>query len=115
MLPIFLGLFSGILVCLYIQNFGNSTKFIEPFILFGLVFSIIVFLFLSLKIFHYSFIKKSPFKFFIELLFVGLFGYFYSYIIFYFRGLFIIYINFIYLSLLFVFIHVLLELCNVFK
>jgi hypothetical protein len=113
--PIFLGLFSGIFVCFYIQNFGNPTKFVQSFILYGLVFSIIVFLFLSLKIFYISFIKKSSLKFLIELLFIGLFTYIYCIIIFHFRGLSFKHNHFIYLALLFVFIHVLLELCGVFK
>ena len=115
MLPIFFGLFSGIIVCLYIQNFGKSKTFIEPFILYGIVFSIIVFLFLSLKIFHVSFIKKSSLKFLLELLFIGLFGYFYCIIIYHFRGLSFKHTYFIYLSLLFAFIHLLLELCGIFK
>ena len=115
MLPIFFGLFSGVLVCLYIQNYGNSKTFIEPFILYGIVFSIIVFLFLSLKIFHNQFIKKYPLTFLIELLFIGLFGYFYCILIYHFRGLSFKHNHFIYLSLLFVFIHTLLELCGVFK
>jgi hypothetical protein len=115
MLPIFFGIFSGILVCLYIQNFGNPSNFIEPFILYGIVFSIIVFLFLSSKIFHVSFIKKSPLKFLLEILFILLITYIYCIIIYHFRGLSIKHTHFIYLSLFFVFIHLLLELCAVFK
>jgi hypothetical protein len=115
MLPIFLGLFSGIIVCLYIQYFLKPSTFVEPFIVYGLVFSIIVFLFLSLKIFHYQYIKKSPLKFLTELLFIGLFGYFYSYFISHFREIKIQHKFFIILSLLFVFIHILLELCGAFK
>jgi hypothetical protein len=114
MYPIFLGLFSGILVCLYIQNFGNIKTFVEPFILYGIVFSIIVFLFLSLKIFHTAFVKKSPLKFLLEILFIGLFTYIYCILVYHFRGLSFKHTHFIYLSLLFMFIHLLLELCDVF-
>ena len=115
MLPIFIAIFSGILICLYIQNFGNPKTFIEPFILYGVVFSIIVFLFLSLKIFHVSFIKKSSFKFLLEILFILSFTYIYCILIYHFRGLYMKHTHFLYFSLLCVFIHVLLELCNLYK
>lgn len=116
MLPIFFGLFSGIIVCLYIQNFGKSKTFIEPFILYGIVFSIIVFLFLSLKIFHVSFIKKSSLKFLLELLFIGLFSYLFCIGFYYFRGMSIKKdnIHFIVGSIFFIIIHILIELTGLY-
>ena len=112
------GLFIGILICLYIHNFikkPSLSNFIEPYIIFGIVMFLVVFIYLSLKNFHIQIIKKIPFYFLLELLFVGFFCYFYFFIIYYFRGIPINVLNIVYLSLLFVLIHILLELSGAYK
>lgn len=112
-----IGLITGLIVCLYIHNFIKTPtliNFIEPFFLFGIVFFLVVFIYLSLKIFYIGFIKKS-FKFLLELLFIGLFCYLYFAIIYYFRGKHIDMKYLIYSTLLFIFIHILLELSGTFK
>ena len=113
-----LGLFIGILICLYIHNFIKTpslSNFIEPFIIFGIVMFLVVFIYLSLKNFHIQIITKIPFHFLFELLFLGFFSYLYFYIIYYFRGINIKKIHIIYLSLLFALFHILLELSGAYK
>jgi CDP-diglyceride synthetase len=113
-----LGLFIGIVICLYIHNFIKTpslTNFIEPFIIFGFVLFLVIFIYLSLKIFHLQFIKKMPFHFLLELFFLGFFSYLYFFIIYYFRGISIKKMRIIYLSLLFIIFHILLELSGGYK
>lgn len=116
--PIILGIITGILICLYIHNFIQTpslSNFIEPFIIFGIVFFLIIFIYLSLKNFHFHFIKKMPFYFLSELLFFGFFCYFYFFMIYYFRGIALKKLHIFYLSSIFVFIHILLELSGSYK
>ena len=113
-----IGLITGILICLYIHNFikkPSLSNFIEPYIIFGIVMFLVVFIYLSLKNFHIQIIKKIPFYFLLELLFVGFFCYFYFFIIYYFRGITIKKIHIIYLSLVFGLFHILLELSGAYK
>ena len=113
-----LGLFIGIIICFYIHNFiqqPSLSNFIEPFIIFSFIVFLIVFIYLSLKNCHIQIIKKIPFHFLLELLFLGLFSYIYFFMIYYFRGIRIKKINIIYLSLLFVVFHILLELSGTYK
>lgn len=109
------GLFIGILICLYINIIKTPTlsNFIEPFIIFGIVMFLVVFIYLSLKIWYFKFIKKMPFYFLLELLFLGLFCYGYFFIIYYFRD---IPMKKIYIYVLFfIVVHILLELSGAFK
>jgi len=113
-----LGLFIGILICLYIHIFIQNPSlynFIEPFIIFSFIVFLIVFSYLSLKNFHVQIIKKIPFHFLLELLFLGLFSYIYFFMIYYFRGITIKKMHIIYLSLLFIIFHILLELSGAYK
>lgn len=108
----------GIIICLYIHNFiqfPSLSNFIEPFIIFSFIVFLIVFIYLSLKNFHFQIIKKIPFHFLLELLFLGIFSYLYFYIIYYFRGITIKKLHIIYLSLLFIVFHILLELSGAYK
>ena len=110
-----IGIITGLIICLYIHCFiqkSNLSKIIDSYITFGCVIFLIIFIYLSLKIFHIQFIKKSLFKFLLEILFIGIFCYFYFIIIYYFRGKPIDMKYVIYLTLLFIFIHILLELCG---
>ncbi len=116
--PSLLGAFIGIIICIYIHNYIKTptlSNFIEPGFIFGFVLFFVVFIYLSLKIFDIWFIKKMPFLFLLELLFVGIFCYFYFFIIYYFRGITVNNIYIIYLSLLFVVVHILLELSGSYK
>jgi hypothetical protein len=116
--PIIIGIIIGIFICLYIHNFIKTpslSNFIEPYIIFGTIMCLVVFIYLSLKIFHIQIIKKIPFHFLLELLFLGLFSYIYFFMIYYFRGIRIKKMNIIYLSLLFVVFHILLELSGTYK
>ena len=113
-----LGLITGFIICLYIHNFiqqPSLSNFIEPFIIFSFIVFLIVFIYLSLKNCHIQIIKKIPFHFLLELLFLGFFSYLYFYIIYYFRGITIKKMHIIYLSLLFIFFHILLELSGAYK
>lgn len=118
-LPILLGLFSGIITCLYVEYIIKKPtlkNFIEPYILFGIVYFLIVFIYLTIKVFHKSFIKKKPFEFFIELIFIGIFSYLFFIIIYYFRGLPLKrdHSIIVYFSIVFVIIHLLLELSGMY-
>lgn len=120
MLPIIFGLFCGIIVCIYIQyNIKNSLfiEFIDSFIVYGSVFFLVVFGFLSLKIFHFQFIQKSFFRFLFEILFIGVFSYIYFILAYYLRGISIDkhHHYFIYFSLFFIVVHILLELCKAYS
>ena len=79
----------GIIICFYVEtNIQPSlSNFIEPFIIFTFIVFLVVFIYLSLKIFHVEIIKKMPFHFLLEILFLGLFSYLYFVIIYYFRGI----------------------------
>jgi hypothetical protein len=113
-----LGLFIGIIICFYIHNFiqqPSLSNFIEPFIIFTFIVFLIVFSYLSLKNFHIQIIKKIPFHFLLELLFLGLFSYIYFFMIYYFRGIHINLLHIIYFSSIFVFIHILLELSGAYN
>ena len=108
----------GIIICFYIHNFIKSPtlfNFIEPFIIFGFVLFLVVFIFLSLKNFHSWFIKKMPFHFLLELLFIGLFSYLYFIIIYYFRGIRVKKMHIVYVYLVFIIIHILLELSGAYN
>jgi hypothetical protein len=114
------GLFSGIFTCLYVECIIKNptlTNFIEPYILYGMIYFLIVFIYLSIKVFHKSFILRYPFEFFIELIFIGFFSYLFVIMIYYFRGLPIKrdHSKIVYLTAIFVFIHVLLELSGMYK
>jgi hypothetical protein len=108
-LPIILGIIFGIIVCIFIEN---PKTFIHPFILFGTVFSLIVFGYLAMKILHVSFIKKNIFKFLIETLFIGIFTYFYCVMVYYFRGVPMNHLIFVSFTLLFMILHFLIELAH---
>lgn len=108
-LPIIIGLFAGISVCLFIEN---PKTFIHSFILFGTIFSLVVFGYLAMKILHTSFIKKNILKYLGESLFIALFTYIYCVIVYYFRGLSMNQPAFVGLSILFVIIHLMLELSH---
>jgi hypothetical protein len=108
-LPIILGIIFGIIVCIFIEN---PKTFIHPFILFGTVFSLIVFGYLAMKILHTSFIKKNISKYLGESLFIGIFTYMYCIIVYSFRGLPINHVAFTGLTILFVVIHFMLELTH---
>ena len=108
-LPIIIGLVSGISVCLFIEN---PKTFIHSFILFGTIFSLVVFGYLAMKILHTSFIKKNILKYLGESLFIALFTYIYCVIVYSFRGLPMNQPAFIGLSVLFVIIHFMLELSH---
>jgi len=114
-----IGLMLGIITCFFINSIKSSklSKFIESFILFGMVYIVIVFIYFSLKKNNFSFIKKNLLKYLIELLFIGLFSYFYFILIYYFRGISIEtdHKYFIILSLSFILIHTLFELSGVYK
>ncbi len=113
-----IGIIIGILICLYIHHFIKNpslSNFIEPYIVFGFILFLIVFIYLSLKIFYFKFIEKMPFHFLLELLFVGLFSYFYFIIIYYFRGIRVKKLYIFYFSILFIIIHFLLELSGTYK
>lgn len=107
MLPIILGLVAGFSVCLFIEN---TKTFIKPFILFGIIFSLTVFIYLAMKNLHTTFIKKNILKFLVESLFIGIFTYLYCVIVYSFRGLPMNQPGFISFTLLFIIIHFLLEL-----
>ena len=114
-----IGLVLGIITCFFIKsmNLSKLTKFIESFILFGMVYIVVVFIYFSFKKYHFSFIKKNLLKYLIELLFIGIFSYFYFILIYYFRGISIEkdHKYFILLCLLFIIIHTLFELSGVYK
>ena len=118
MIALIIGVIIGIVICIYIENFIQKptlTNFIEPYFIFGFVFFLVVFIYLSLKNFHIEIIKKMPFHFLLELLFLGLFSYLYFIIIYYFRGITIKKMHIIYISLLFILFHILLELSGSYK
>jgi hypothetical protein len=108
-LPIIIGLVAGISVCLFIEN---PKTFIHSFILFGTIFSLLVFGYLAMKILHTSFIKKNILKFLGESLFIAIFTYMYCIIVYSFRGLPMNHFAFTGLTLLFVVIHLMLELSH---
>ena len=113
-----LGIITGILICIYIHHFikiPSLSNFIEPFIIFTFIVFLIVFSYLSLKNFHIQIIKKIPFHFLLELLFLGLFSYIYFFMIYYFRGIPINIMHVIYLSSIFVIIHIMFELSGAYK
>ena len=117
MIASIIGVITGILLCIYIHNFikiPSLSNFIEPFIIFTFIVFLIVFSYLSLKNFHIQIIKKIPFHFLLELLFLGLFCYGYFFIIYYFRDIPMKKIYIMY-GLLFIVFHVLLELSGAFK
>jgi len=109
--PIIIGTIIGIITCFFIKN---PKTFIEPYIVFGSVYFIIVFSYISLKVGRLSFIKKNPLKFLLELLFIGLFTYLYCILIYYFRGISIKKDNiyFILGSILFIIVHILIEIAG---
>jgi hypothetical protein len=118
-LPILLGLFSGIITCLYVEIFIKTptlSNFIEPYILYGMIYFLIVFIYLTIKVFHKSFILRYPFEFFIELFFIGVFSYLFFIMIYYFRGLPLKrdHSKIVYFAIVFVIIHVLLELSGMY-
>lgn len=116
MIPILVGIIFGIITI--ITNTLTHTltsSFIENFIIFGSVYFLVVFFYLSLKIGYTSFIQKSPLKFFTELVFIGLFGFIYCILIYYFRGMPPNMNIVLYFSLLFIVAHILLELSHSFK
>jgi len=118
MIASIIGIIIGIVVCICIEIFiqkPSLSNFIEPYIIFLIVFFLVVFSYLSLKNFHIQIIKKIPFHFLLELLFLGLFSYLYFIIIYYFRGIYMNTIHIFYLSIIFVFIHILLELSGAYK
>jgi len=118
MIASIIGVISGILLCIYIHNFikiPSLSNFIEPFIIFTFIVFLIVFSYLSLKNFHIQIIKKIPFHFLLELLFLGLFSYIYFFMVYYFRGIPINVMYVIYLSSIFVIIHILFELSGAYK
>jgi hypothetical protein len=108
-LPIILGIIAGIILCLCIKN---PKTFVHSFILFGSIFSLVVFGYLAMKILHTSFIKKNMLNFFGESLFIAIFTYMYCLIVYSFRGLPMNHIAFTGLTLLFVVIHFMLELSH---
>jgi hypothetical protein len=117
--PILWGLFSGIITCLYVEYMIKKptlNNFIEPYILFGIVYFLVVFIYLTIKVFHKSFILKYPFEFFIELIILGVFSYLFVIMIYYFRGLHLKrdHAKIVYLTIVFVIIHVLLELSGMY-
>ena len=114
-ISIITGIIIGIIICLYLQNFKPSA-FIESFIIFGIVLSLVVFSYLAFKIGHVSFIKKNKLKFLAELLFIGIFTYVYFILIYYFRRNSIKndHHHFINFSIVFIIIHILLEVCGVY-
>lgn len=119
MYPIVIGLVLGIITCFFINsmNLSKLSKFIESFILFGMVYIVVVFIYFSFKKNNFSFIKKNLLKYLIELLVIGIFSYFYFILIYYFRGISIQkdHKYFILLCLLFIIIHTLFELSGVYK
>lgn len=113
--PILWGLFSGIITCLYIEYMIKTptlNNFIEPYILYGMIYFLIVFIYLTIKVFHKSFIQRHPFEFFIESIILGVFSYLFVIMIYYFRGLHLKrdHSKIVYLTIVFVIIHILLEL-----
>ena len=117
--PILWGLFSGILTCLYVEYMIKKptlNNFIEPYILYGIIYFLIVFIYLTIKVFHKSFILRYPFEFFIELFFIGIFSYLFFIMIYYFRGLHLKrdHSKIVYLTIVFVIIHLLLELSGMY-
>jgi hypothetical protein len=83
-IPIILGIIVGLLTCIFIKN---PKTFIEPYIVFGMAYFIVVITYVSLKIGHIKFITKHPVRFFIETLILGIFTYVFFYIVYHFRGL----------------------------
>lgn len=117
--PILWGLFSGILTCLYVEYMIKTptlNNFIEPYILYGIIYFLIVFIYLTIKVFHKSFILKYPFEFLIELFFIGIFSYFFFIMIYYFRDLPLKrdHSKIVYFAIVFVIIHILLELSGMY-
>jgi len=117
--PIFWGLFSGIITCLYVEYMIKKptlNNFIEPYILYGMIYFLIVFIYLTIKVFHKSFIQRHLFEFIIELFFIGIFSYLFFVMIYYFRGLPLKrdHSIIVYFALLFVIIHILLELSGMY-
>ena len=117
--PILWGLFSGIITCLYVEYIIKKptlNNFIEPYILYGMIYFLIVFIYLTIKVFHISFIRKKPFEFFIELIILGVFSYLFVIMIYYFRGLPLKrdHSKIVYLTIVFVIIHILLELSGMY-
>ena len=114
------GLFSGLFTCLYVEYIIKTptlTNFIEPYILYGMIYFLVVFIYLTIKVFHISFIRKKPFEFFIELFILGFFSYLFVIIIYYFRGLPLKrdHSKIVYLTIVFVIMHILLELSGMYK
>jgi uncharacterized BrkB/YihY/UPF0761 family membrane protein len=111
--PIIIGILVGILTCLFIKN---PKTFVEPYIIFGSVYFVIVFSYISLKIARLSFIKKNPLHFLLELLVIGLFSYLFCIIFYYFRGMSIKKdnIHFIVGSIFFIIIHILMEISGLY-
>ena len=111
--PIIIGILVGIITCFFIKN---PKTFIEPYIVFGSVYFVIVFSYLSLKVGHLSFIKKNPLHFLLELLFIGLFSYLFCIVFYYFRGMSIKKdnIHFIVGSIFFIIIHILIEISGLY-
>ena len=117
--PILWGLFSGILTCLYVEYMIKTptlNNFIEPYILYGMIYFLIVFIYLTIKVFHKSFIQRHPFEFFIELIFIGIFSYLFFIMIYYFRSLPLKrdHSKIVYFAIIFVIIHILLELSGMY-
>ena len=117
--PILWGLFSGIITCLYVEYMTKNptlNNFIEPYILYGIIYFLIVFIYLTIKVFHKSFILRYPFEFFIELIFIGIFSYLFFIMIYYFRDLPLKrdHSKIVYFAILFVIIHILLELSGMY-
>ena len=112
-LSIILGIVAGLLTIPFIKNIPI---FRESYVIFGSVYFIIVFGYISLKIGRLSFIKNNLLRFLLELLFIGLFTYFYCILIYYFRGLSIKkdHVYFVIGSLLFVIVHTLIEVAGLY-
>lgn len=111
--PIIIGIILGILTCLLIKN---PKTFIEPCIIFGFVYFFVVFIFLTLKIGHTTFIRKNPLKYLFEAFFIGLITYLYLVLVYYYRGISIMkdHPYFIFYSLLMIIVHTLLELVGIY-
>jgi uncharacterized BrkB/YihY/UPF0761 family membrane protein len=111
--PITIGIIVGIITCFFIKN---PKTFIEPYIVFGSIYFIIVFSYISLKVSRLSFIKKNPLHFLLELLFIGLFSYLFCIIFYYFRGMSIKKdnIHFVVGSIFFIIVHILIEISGLY-
>ena len=111
---IVLGIIVGVLTIPFIKNFST---FSEAYIMFMSVYFLIVFGYIALKIWRVSFIKNNPMRFLLELLFIALFTYYYCIIVYYFRDISIKkdHFYFIMCSVLFIIIHILIELSGVYN